>query len=410
MDFFFSVGEPSGDLHGANLIRDLRERLPDARFHGFGGPKMITEGLNPIADLTQYAVMFPLDTIRHLRIFWNLYQQARKYLRDNKIDAVVLIDFAGFNWWIAAAAKREGIPVYFYGVPQMWAWAGWRISRIRRYIDHVLCKLPFEKAWFEERDCRATYVGHPYFDELQRQRIDERFLNRVQSEPGALVTLLPGSRTKEVRTNLQVMLNAAARVQAQLPETRFAIACYKVQHAEYAKEILRSSSVRATIYFEKTPELIRAAKCCIACSGSVSLELLGHLKPTVIHYHLNRGAYFAQRYFLKARFITLVNLLATDLIERRKGEPIFNPDAIGAEDVPFPEYLTHHDKSQEIAAHITHWLSDEPHYQQRVTRLRSLKERFGQSGASARATDYLCQTLGVSASDVQSAMRASDAA
>lgn len=392
MRIFFSVGEPSGDLHGANLIRDLRGINSGCEFVGFGGPKMRAAGQQQLADLTKLAVMFVPDTLRNLPKFWRLYRQGRRYLIENKVDGVVLIDFPGFNWWIAAAAKSQGIPVFYYGVPQMWAWASWRIRRIRRYVDHVLCKLPFEKSWFEQHNCQATYVGHPYFDEIQRQPVDVSFLAALENQKGDLVTLLPGSRTKEIQRNLPVMLRTMQLVGQQVNAARFAVACFNEEHAKYAAKLVEDFSIKPEIHAGRTPELIRGAKCCLACSGSVSLELLSHLKPSVVHYGLSPIGNLLQRIVVKSRYITLVNLLATDRIERIGGRK-FDPDAAGAEDVPFPEYLAVNDKSAAMAKHLVRWLTDEAEFNRRVDQLTQLRDRWGQSGASQKASEYIVETL-----------------
>ena len=160
MRIFFSVGEPSGDLHGANLIRELRKRDPQIECVGYGGPRMADAGCQLHEDLTRFAVMWFLRVLLNLHHFLALLRNANQYLREAKPDAVVLIDYPGFNWWIARAAKKNGIPVFYYGVPQLWAWAAWRIKKMRRFVDHLLCKLPFEEKWYKDRGCHATYVGH----------------------------------------------------------------------------------------------------------------------------------------------------------------------------------------------------------------------------------------------------------
>ena len=147
MKIFFSVGEPSGDLHGANLIRELQKRRPDCEFVGYGGPRMAAAGCALHEDLTKLAVMWLLHALLNIHKFWALVGRADRYFRHHRPDAVVLIDYPGFNWWIARRAKAHGIPVFYYGVPQLWAWAGWRITKMRRFVDHVLCKLPFEETW-----------------------------------------------------------------------------------------------------------------------------------------------------------------------------------------------------------------------------------------------------------------------
>ena len=123
MKIFFSVGEPSGDLHGANLIRELQQHDPGIECVGFGGPRMAAAGGQLLEDLTRLAVMWFARALANLHHFVRLFHVAKRYFRDHRPDAVVLIDYPGFNWWIARAAKRQGIPVFYYGAPQMWAWA-----------------------------------------------------------------------------------------------------------------------------------------------------------------------------------------------------------------------------------------------------------------------------------------------
>jgi lipid-A-disaccharide synthase len=159
-------------------------------------------------------------------------------------------------------------------------------------VDHVLCSLPFEEAWFRERGCKATFVGHPFFDEVRRQKLDEGFIERHRAANGPLVVILPGSRTQEVTHNLPWFLKAAALIRQSIPNVRLAIAAFKPQHAEFARRQVEASGLDIEVCVGKTPELIRLADCCMAVSGSVSLELLFQTKPTVIHYAISRPAFF----------------------------------------------------------------------------------------------------------------------
>lgn len=389
MKIFFSVGEPSGDLHGANLVRELLRRRGDIECVGYGGPRMSAAGCRLHEDLTKLAVMFLARVILNLHRFWSLWRQADRYFRDERPDAVVLIDYPGFNWWIARSAKRYGIPVFYYGVPQMWAWAGWRVRKMRRLIDHVLCKLPFEAAWFQARGCQATYVGHPYFDEVCGRELDRTFVNSMSHE-GNLVTILPGSRTQEVLSNLPWFLRTAAIVEERMPGVRFAIAAFNEYQASLARDQVRASHLPIEVFVGRTPELIEAARCCLACSGSVSLELLYHEKPTVILYYIRRFTYALQRYFLTVRYITLVNLLASRDAFTRPGS---GGKPVAPEPIPFPEYLTWKDPSPQLADHLIEWLRRSEDYDRRVTQLRELKRAFAQPGASATAADYILHAL-----------------
>lgn len=392
MKIFFSVGEPSGDLHAANLIRALRARAPQMQFVGYGGPRMAEAGCQLHADLTLLAVMWFLRVVLNIHKFLRLLVVADRYFRHARPDAVVLVDYPGFNWWIARRAKARGIPVFYYAPPQIWAWASWRVNKMRRFVDHVLCSLPFEEAWFAEHGCRATFVGHPYFDEVRQHALDTAFTSKLRGEPGPLVTILPGSRTQEVEQNLHWFLTVAALVRQQVPNVRFAVASFRPAQAEYARRLVAGTGLDIPVYVRRTPELIAAADCCMAVSGSVSLELLYHTRPTVILYHISRAAYIFQSFFRRVAYITLVNLLEAEELFPAQVRA-FDPDAPDAARVLFPEYLTCEDRSASIARHLVGWLTDEPARRACIARLEALKDRVAHGGASARAADYILAAL-----------------
>ena len=392
MRIFFSVGEPSGDLHGANLIRRLKSRDSAIECVGLGGPKMQAAGCDLHFDLTSLAVMFLASVLKNIRLFFRLIAEADRYLETHQVDAVVLIDYAGFNWWIARKAKKNGIPVFFYGVPQVWAWAPWRIRKIQKLVDHVLCKLPFEATWFEQRNCHATYVGHPYFDQLVHQEYDSAFSEELVKGDKRLITLLPGSRNQEVRSVLPVLLDTAKAVLQEDETCRFAIAFYNESQRQESSELISQSSVAVEAYVGKTPELMRAAFACVACSGSVSLELLYHRKPTVIVFKVRLWVMVAQAFLLRIKFITLVNLIATKEVRRRNFRP-YDPDDPKAESCVMPEYLTAGDPSQKVARRVLGWLKDVRLYSENVAQLNHLANRYAQPGATARAADYLLREL-----------------
>ncbi len=389
---FFSAGEPSGDIHAANLIRQLRRRCEGLEAVGYGGPQMAAAGCRLHADLTALAVMWFLRALLSLHRFWDLVTRADRYFRHHRPDAVVLIDYPGFNWWIARRAKVHGIPVFYYVPPQIWGWARWRVKKMRRLVDHVLCCLPFEAKWFRDHGCNATLVGHPFFDEVERLELDETFLAYHRSQPGPLVAILPGSRTQEVTGNLKWFLRAAVHVREAVPSVRLAIAAFKPHQAELARQQVAASGLPVEVYAGKTPELMRAADCCMAVSGSVSMELLYHTKPTVILYWINPVAYWIQRIFRRVKYITLVNLLNAEDPFLEDVTP-FDPSHKDAERVLFPEYLTYEDKSDLIAAHVIQWLTDPASRQQRVSELARLKAEVAQPGASERAAEYVLGAL-----------------
>jgi lipid-A-disaccharide synthase len=256
----------------------------------------------------------------------------------------------------------------------------------------VLCKLPFEVAWFRERGCHATYVGHPYFDQLRNEQLDATFVESQRQSQRPLVAILPGSRTQEVRSNTLAFLKAARIISEHVPTARFAIAAYKRAHAEWIESQLASARLPIEVYVGRTPELIHAADCAMAVSGSVSLELLYHLTPTVILYQVSRLAYFVQSLFRKVRYITLVNLLsADDLFPRRVAA--YDPNDPKDARVLMPEYVACDDQSRQVARHIVEWLTQPVKREELVAKMAALRDEVGQGGASRRAAEYVLREL-----------------
>ncbi len=344
MRIFISAGEPSGDLHAANLIHSLRRHFPDAQFVGFGGTKMEQAGASLLYPLVNLAVMWFLNVFLNLFTFIRLVFMADRYFRDNRPDAVVLVDYPGLHWWIASRAKARGIPVFYFVPPQIWAWGGWRVRKVRESIDQVLCSLPFEPAWYHARGVsEAVYVGHPYFDELTDRRLDESFLASQRERPGSLVAILPGSRTQELVRNLPEMVRAAKKLAQQRPDVCFAVACLHQRHKAMAEQIIarregRSPGLAIEVHAGRTPELIRLARVAWAVSGSVGLELMVEALPTVVLYKIKRFDLWVARQFIKSKYISLVNLLADAEV--------------------FPEYLTYRDVSDDLVRWALAWLDD----------------------------------------------------
>lgn len=373
MRIFVSAGEPSGDLHGANFIRELQKRYPGVECVGFGGEKMAAAGCRLLFPLCQLAVMWFLRVLLNLQVFLDLLTKAGRYFDLHRPDAVILIDYPGFHWHLAKRAHARGIPVFYFVPPQLWGWAGWRVHKMRRWVDHVLCTLPFEKEWYRARGVDAEYVGHPYFDELAEQRLDRVFLAEQQSRPAPLVALLPGSRHQEIERNLETMTRAAERIHASRPDVRFLVACFNAKQQERVRERLQGRGLPVEVHARRTPEIIHLAHACIAVSGSVGLELLYRQTPTVVVYRIGWLDLRVCRLFKTSRFISLVNLLA----EREV----------------FPEYLTDRCEAEAMSHHVLRWLEDHDAYQGLQSELAQLKANVATAGACGRAAHMVIEKL-----------------
>ena len=389
MRVFVSAGEPSGDHHAALLVRAIRSQWPDAECVGLGGPCMAAAGCTLVADMTQLAVMWFLRVLLNINRFVDMARQAERSFLDARPDVCVMVDFPGFHWWLAWRAKRHGIPVVFYCPPQIWAWASWRRKKMRRLVDHVLSVLPFEHDWFLAQGIPSTLVGHPFFDELNV--LDQ---SRQPSDENPLVLLLPGSRGQEIEGNLDSILRAAAIVHDRVPAARFVIGALHERHAKRAREVLTAmqgelDELEIAIEAGRTRSLIAEARAAIAVSGSVSLELLAARVPTVIVYRISGLAYVVQSWFRRARFITLVNLLASR-------EPIGQPRPVlrppagvppADQEMVFPEYLSVVDPAPVAAGMVIEWLTD-PVARGRVgERLEEIARTVAHAGSAERAAE-----------------------
>ncbi len=378
MEIFFSVGEPSGDQHAARLIRELKRRRPDLEFSGYGGPLMEQAGCRNHFQLTNLAIMGFLRVVPLLWTFFSLYRKANRYFREHRPDAVVLVDYPGFNWWIAGRAKAAGIPVYYYLPPQLWAWASWRVERIRKFIDHVLCGLPFEKDWYSQHGIEVEFVGHPFFDEVAERQLDQPFIDVWKSQKYQNIALLPGSRTQEVKRHWPILVDAAKRVHAQHSNTRFLVPCYNESHRRFCESQLLGENNELPIHFfvDKTSEVIELAECCMMVSGSVSLEMLARTTPAYVIYHCSWEFYVVANRMIDCRYMSLPNLIANYPVMPECAS-VGRPDSsVG-----------------KMADVINRWLSDPAELDRVKFEMRRLRDEVMQTGATVRTADAILRRL-----------------
>ncbi|MEL6895860.1 MAG: lipid-A-disaccharide synthase [Planctomycetota bacterium] len=375
---FFSVGEPSGDEHTARLIRSMRARNPLLHARGFGGPEMRSAGCAIDFQLTDLAVVGLLNVLPKLRQFFRVADIAERQFASGSVDAVVLVDFPGFNWHIAKRAKKHGLPVFYYLPPQLWAWGGWRIRKMRRYVDHVLSVLPFEHEWFRQRNINTTCVGHPFFDAVAAKPLDRAAQEQIKPDQRPVVAILPGSRDHEVRENWPLMLNAIRRLNRQHPQLRFQVANYCSRHSIECRDLQNQGDADLPIHYfvDRTSEVIQQCDVAMMVSGSVSLELLARNKPAVVLYRVGRFFHAVAKRLVKIDSITLPNLMA--------GEPIYpeivssgNPRA--AEDFLFDE--------------VSRWLDQTQDNQIRRDKIARLRDRYATGGGIDQAARVIEQLI-----------------
>ena len=388
-NLFLSVGEPSGDQHAAKLIQALQRRRSDLQFSGFGGPAMRSAGCRLDHDMTKMAVVGLIEVLPKLREFFRLADEAEAAFKTGQVDGVLLVDFPGFNWHIAKRAKKYGIPVHYFLPPQLWAWGGWRIKKMRRTVDHLLTVLPFEDDWYRAHGMDTTYVGHPFFDTVENKSLDQRLLDRfddLNCSGERLVAVLPGSREHEVQRNFPLMLEAIRRLSRQHRDARFLVAAHRDTQGLWCRQQLKYEDRRLPIdiFVGKTSEVIEASECAMMVSGSVSLELLARNTPAVVLYRVGRVLYSYAKLVLKVNSITLVNLMA--------GRTLFPEMVSVGRAEPAIEFL-----EESVGA----MLKDDYYRSGLIRQMNELRATQAVPGATDRAAEALLRQLGWAASPVR---------
>ena len=312
MKYYIIAGEASGDLHGSNLVASIRQKDPGAKIRAWGGEKMRRNGANVVKNYHDLAFMGFVEVLMNLNTILKNFNICKKDITEFNPDALILIDYPGFNLKIAKWAKKKGFKVFYYISPQVWAWKRRRVYTIKKVVDKMLCILPFEKKFYDNYDVDCQFVGHPLLDEIAKvEPVDKnKFYKANRLNPKKeLIALLPGSRKQEVSRMLTVMLD----VVKMFPNYQFVIACAPSLPVSYYKKIIgEKSNVRLVI--NRTYQLLQLSSAAIVTSGTATLETALLDVPEVVCYKANKISYLIARQLAKVRYICLVNLIMDRLV------------------------------------------------------------------------------------------------
>jgi lipid-A-disaccharide synthase len=302
---YIIAGEASGDLHGAALVRALRARRPDLQIRGWGGDQMAAAGCTVVKHYRDLAFMGFVEVLRNLRTIRGNFAFARRDIAAFRPDAVIFIDYPGFNLRLLPWVKRQGIRTVWYIAPQVWAWHQSRVRQIRQFVDELLVILPFEKEFFESHGVPCHFTGHPLAHRIATYRPDPGFSARYGLDADRpLIALLPGSRSQEIRGMLPVMLEVART----RPDLQWALAAAPSQPDElYQALIPRDNPL--VIVRNATYDLLAHARAAMVTSGTATLETALFGVPQVVVYKGNPLSYQIARRLIRVRYISLVNLL-----------------------------------------------------------------------------------------------------
>jgi len=307
------AGEPSGDWLAARLVRALRERAPSLSFFGIGGGELRSEGCECLQDIEGMAVMGLTDVLRRFPFFIRLMRRVLHAADERRPQAAILVDYPGFNLRLAPALSRRGIPIYFYVVPQVWAWHRSRARILNRTGRRILSLFPFEPPLLAELGVHAEYVGHPLADTLRALRTHPPDpLPWPKGEPRLLI--LPGSRPAEIARHLPLMLEAAVRLEGSFPHLACLVACPTAADAStMANRIATHHGARPSrleVVGGQTRSALLQATAAVVASGTVTLEAALARCPMVIGYRLSPLSYWAAKRVVDTPHIGLVNLIA----------------------------------------------------------------------------------------------------
>ena len=300
MRYYIITGEASGDLHGANLIKALKNLDADADVRAWGGDKMEAAGAVLVKHYRDLAFMGFVEVIKHLGTILRNLDFCKNDILAYVPDVMVLIDYPGFNLRVAKWAKARGIRIVYYISPQVWAWKEGRVKDIRRDVDKMLVILPFEKAFYAKRNFEVEYVGHPLLDVVGEEQRDPA-IPLFTDHP--VIALLPGSRAMEIRKKLPLMLQMVER----FPGYQFVVAGAPSQPDALYNELIGTTPVM--LLRNDTYNLLKQARAAVVTSGTATLETALFGVPQVVCYRGNPVSYFLARQLVKVPFISLVNLI-----------------------------------------------------------------------------------------------------
>ncbi len=307
MKFYVIAGEASGDVHGANLMEAIKNQQADADFRFWGGDKMAAVAGKPVKHIKDLAFMGFIEVLANIRTILRNIKFCKEDILKYQPDAIILIDYPGFNLRIAEFAKQHGIKVLYYISPQVWAWKQKRVHKIKKIVDRMYTILPFEEDFYKQFDYEVDYVGHPLLDEISKHDMTDEAKAAFRKEQGLddrpLIALFPGSRQQEISVKLPIMTS----VIKSFPQYQFVVSGAPAIEASFYQKILKSDDVK--VIFNANYKLLNCSHAALVTSGTATLETGLFSVPQVVCYKGNKLSYLLAKKLIKIKYISLVNLI-----------------------------------------------------------------------------------------------------
>ncbi|ASU36425.1 lipid-A-disaccharide synthase [Mucilaginibacter xinganensis] len=363
MKYYLVAGEASGDLHGANLMKALKEKDPQAEFRFFGGDLMQAEGGTLVKHYADMAFMGFIEVALNLNAILKNLKFCKADIGAWQPDVLILIDFPGFNLKIAEFAKNNNLLVCYYISPKVWAWNQKRVLKIKRIVDHLFCILPFEVDFYRAWGMEVDYVGNPLLDAVADFKPDENFIKNNSLSSKKIIALLPGSRKQEISRLLPAMLG----VTGQFPDHQFVIAGAPSFNKGYYNQFLEGKNI--PVLFNSTYDLLYNSAAAIVASGTATLETALFNVPQVVVYKGHPISIGIARMVVKIKFISLVNLIMDSLVVK--------------------ELIQADCSALKITEELNAIIDNKTYRLQMLANYDKLDEKMGKPGASAQTAELI---------------------
>lgn len=373
--FMIVAGEASGDGHAAKLVRALREHAPEnaVEFFGSAGPKMRDAGVDATVEADSLSIVGLAEIGRALPMFLRTMKVLKEAAAEKRPDVAILVDFPDFNLKLAKHMKKQGIKVVYYISPQLWAWRKYRLSTVKKYVDLMLTILPFEKDWYADHGVtHVEYVGSPLAREVHAERTKEQFCTAHGLDPAkTIVTILPGSRHKEIVRILPIMVSAAERLSSE-KAIQFVIAIGSEKHRGYIESIVARSPVEFTVVENETYDALNASDAAAVTSGTATLEtgIIG--TPMVIVYKTSGINYRLLEPLIDVPHYGLINLIAGERLAKELIQDDLTADTLSDEIIRLLQPSVNTDMRH---------------------RLTATADKLGHGGASKRAAEAILRIV-----------------
>jgi lipid-A-disaccharide synthase len=368
------AGEPSGDLHASNLVKDLKTLKTDIEFFGLGGSLCKEAGVDIEFDIKKLAVIGLVDVLKNIFTIGTVFKGILKKVGSRKTDLAILIDYPGFNLRLARELSKRGIPVIYYISPQVWAWGADRITIIKECVAKILVLFKFEEDLYKKNGVNAEFVGNPLLETVKTTLPKDEILKKYGlSKEKPIIALLPGSRTMEVKTLLGIIVGSAGIIAKELPGAQFVVAKYKHLPAALYEETLKGSPLDIKIVDGDAYNILGVSDLAIVASGTATLETAIIGTPFVITYKVSLVNYIAYKIVAKIKELGLVNVVAGRII--------------------VPEFLQYEATPEKIARGSLEILRDSSKRTAMISELERVKSSLGAPGASMRAAGAILPYL-----------------